>query len=325
VKRREFVAGILASAVWPGSIHGQAMPVIGYLSTQSASAQARVVTAFKLGLGDAGFIEGQNVGLEYRHSDAQLSALPTLAEELVRARVNVIAAMGGSRSAMAAKAVTSTVPIVFTMGDADPVKVGVVDSLARPGGNLTGISLLGGLLGPKRLELLRQIVPEARTIGVLINPENTSVAEERQELESAIFATGCKAFVVLAGPVDDLEEALRPFNDGRVDALVITADPIFTNRREQIVRLVEQYRIPTIYQWANFVAAGGLVSYGTDLDEVYKQAGRYTGRILKGEKPADLPVQAPAKFQLAINLKAAKVLGLTIPSSLLASADEVFE
>ena len=325
MKRREFVAGILASAVWPGSIHGQAMPVIGYLSTQSASAQARVVTAFKLGLGDAGFIEGQNVAFEYRHSDAQLSALPSLAEELVRARVNVIAAMGGSRSAMAAKAVTSTVPIVFTMGDADPVKVGVVDSLARPGGNLTGISLLGGLLGPKRLELLRQIVPEARTIGVLINPENTSVAEERQELESAIFAAGCKAFVVLAGPAADLEEALRPFNHGRVDALVITADPIFTNRREQIVRLVEQYRIPTIYQWANFVAAGGLVSYGTDLDEVYKQAGRYTGRILKGEKPADLPVQAPAKFQLAINLKAAKVLGLTIPSSLLASADEVIE
>ena len=144
-------------------------------------------------------------------------------------------------------------------------------------------------------------------------------------MESAIFATGCKAFVVLAGPAADLEEALRPFNDGQVDALVITADPIFTNRREQIVRLVEQYRIPTIYQWANFVAAGGLVSYGTDLDEVYKQAGRYTGRILKGEKPADLPVQAPAKFQLAINLKAAKVLGLTIPSSLLASADEVFE
>jgi putative ABC transport system substrate-binding protein len=284
-----------------------------------------VEAAFRQGLGKAGFIDGRNVSIEYRYAEGQIGRLPALAEDLVRRRVAVIAAMGGSRSALAAKGATAIIPIVFTMGDADPVEIGVVASLARPGGNVTGISLLGGELGAKRLELLREIVPAAVTIGVLINPENRNVAAERKELETAIATAGQQAFVVPSGPSDDLESAMAMLGQRHVDGLVVTADPIFTNRRTRIVALAAHYRIPAIYQWNVFVAAGGLISYGTDLEDIYRQAGQYTGRVLKGEKPADLPVQQPTKFQLAINLKTANALGLTIPPSLLARADEVIE
>jgi putative tryptophan/tyrosine transport system substrate-binding protein len=233
--------------------------------------------------------------------------------------------MAGGRSALPAKGATSTIPIVFTMGDADPVELGVVASLARPGGNVTGISLLGGMLSAKRLELLREVVPAATVIGVLINPENRSVAAEQRELETAIATGGQQAFVVPSGPSDDLETAMATLSQRRVDGIVVTADPIFTNRRTQIVALAARYRIPAIYQWNVFVTAGGLISYGTDLEDVFRQAGQYTGRVLRGEKPADLPVQQPTKFQLAVNLKTAQALGLTVPPSLLARADEVIE
>src|SRR5262249_1986178 len=213
--------------------------------------------------------------------------------------------------------------LVVTMGDAGPVQVGVVASLARPGGNVTGISLLGGLLGAKRLELLRELVPSAATIGILVNPDNRNVAAERKELEAALAKSAQKAMIVPSGPSDDIESAMTAFAQQRVDGLVVTADPIFTNRRTHIVALAARYRIPAIYQWKEFVMAGGLLSYGTDLKDVYRQAGHYTGRVLKGEKPGDLPVQQPTKFELVINLKTAKALGLTVPPSLLATADEV--
>jgi putative ABC transport system substrate-binding protein len=233
--------------------------------------------------------------------------------------------MGGSYSALAAKGATTTIPVVFTMGDADPVNAGVVASLARPGGNITGISLLGGVLGAKRLEILRELVPSAATIGVLINPENRNVAAEREELRAAIIKGGQKAIVVTSGPSEDIDVAMVKLSQEHVDALLVTADPTFTNRRVRIAAFAARYRIPAIYQWSLFVAAGGLMSYGTELEDIYKQAGRYTGRILKGEKPADLPVQQPTTFRLTINLTTAKTLGLAIPPTLLARADDVIE
>jgi putative ABC transport system substrate-binding protein len=211
------------------------------------------------------------------------------------------------------------------MGDADPVNAGVVASLARPGGNITGISLLGGVLGAKRLEILRELVPSAATIGVLINPENRNVAAEREELRAAIIKGGQKAIVVTSGPSEDIDVAMVKLSQEHVDALLVTADPTFTNRRVRIAAFAARYRIPAIYQWSLFVAAGGLMSYGTELEDIYKQAGRYTGRILKGEKPADLPVQQPTTFRLTINLTTAKTLGLAIPPTLLARADDVIE
>jgi putative tryptophan/tyrosine transport system substrate-binding protein len=325
MRRRAFIAALGGAAAWPLAARSQTLPVIGYLHTLSATSGASTTAGFHRGLSEVGFTEGRNVAFEYRYAEGQIGRLPTLADDLVRRRVSVIAAMGGSRSALAAKGATATIPIVFTMGDADPVELGVVASLARPGGNVTGISLLGGMLSAKRLELLREIVPGAAKIGVLINPENRSVAAERKELETAITTGGQQAFVVPSGPSDDLESAMATFAQHQVDGLVVTADPIFTNRRTQIVELAARYRIPAIYQWNVFVTAGGLISYGTDLEDIFRQAGQYTGRVLKGEKPADLPVQQPTKFQLAINLNIAKSLGLTVPPSLLARADEVIE
>jgi ABC-type uncharacterized transport system substrate-binding protein len=325
MRRREFITLGAAAAAWPGGAWAQTVPVVGYLSIIADSIGEQTAAAFRRGLSEAGFDDGRNVAFAYRTAAGRIDALPGLAEELVRLRVNVIAAMGGSRSALAAKAATSTIPIVFTMGDADPVQVGVVASLARPGGNVTGISLLGGLLGAKRLEILRELVPAAATIGILVNPDNRSAASEQAELEAAVIKAGQKPVVVPSRPSDDIEQAIGLLVRHRVDALVVTADPIFTNRRSQIVGLAARHRIPAIYQWNVFVAAGGLASYGTDLGDMFVKAGSYAGRVLKGDKPGDLPVQQPTRFQLAINLKAAKALDLEVPPSLLARADEVIE
>jgi putative tryptophan/tyrosine transport system substrate-binding protein len=325
MRRREFIAGLAGAVTGPLFARAQTVPIVGYLSPLTAAGSERTLETFRQGLAQAGFTDGRNVSVEVRYAEGQIGALSTLAQDLVRHRVAVIAAMSGSRSTLAAKAATTTIPIVFTMGDADPVELGVVASLARPGGNVTGISLLGGALGAKRLELLREIVPAAETIGVLINPENRNVAAERKELETAIAIGGQEAFVVPSGPSDDLETAIAAMAQRRVNGLVVTADPIFTNRRTQIVALAAHYHIPAIYQWNVFVTAGGLISYGTDLEDTFRQAGQYTGRVLNGEKPADLPVQQATKFQLAINLKTAKTLGLSVPPSLLARADEVIE
>jgi ABC-type uncharacterized transport system substrate-binding protein len=326
IGRRKFLATLGGAAVsWPLVARAQSLPLVGYMTPVSGVVGEQVATAFRRGLSEAGFAEGRNVTFEYRYADGQVDRLPSLAEDLVRRRVDVIAAMGGSHSALAAKGATATIPIVFTMGDADPVQVGVVASLARPGGNVTGISLLGGLLGAKRLELLRELVPSAATIGILVNPDNRNVAAERKELEAALVKSAQKALIVPSGPSDDIESAMTAFAQQRVDGLVVTADPIFTNRRTHIVALAARYRIPAIYQWKEFVMAGGLLSYGTDLEDMYRQGGHYTGRVLKGEKPGDLPVQQPTKFKLVINLKTAKALGLAIPDKLLALADEVIE
>jgi len=247
--RRELF-GVLggATAAWPGWAKAQALPVVGYIHVLSATASASVTDAFRRGLNEIGFIEGHNVVFEYRYADGQLTKLPELARELASRRVTIIAAMGGSYSALAARGATTTIPVVFTMGDADPVQAGVVASLARPGGNITGISLLGGMLGAKRLEILRELVPSAATIGVLINPENRNVAGERDELQAAIIKGGQKALVVASGPSEDIDVAMAKLSQERVDALLVTADPTFTNRRVRIAALAARYRIPTIYQ-----------------------------------------------------------------------------
>ena len=325
MRRRTFIAGLGSAVAWPLVAHGQSAPVIGYMSTLSSANGEVGATAFRKGLSEAGFNPGRNVLIEYRYAEGQPDRLPALAEDLIRLGVNVIAAMNGSASALAAKAKTDSIPIVFTMGDADPIELGVVSSLARPGANVTGISLLGGVLNTKRIELLRAIVPGAKTIGLLVNPENRNAANEQRELEDAIVSGGQQSVTMLSAPSDDLGVAISRLAERHVDGLVVTADPIFTNRRAHIVEAVAQYRIPAIYQWNVFVTAGGLISYGTDLLDVFQQAGRYTARILNGESPANLPVQQPTKFQLAINLKTAQTLGLAIPPSLLATADEVIE
>ena len=325
MRRRVFVTLLGIAAAWPLMARAQSMPVVGYLHTQSSRAVAVATATFHTGLSEGGFTEGRNVAFDYRFADGQIGNLPALAADLVRRRVSVIAAFGGSRAAIAAKAATSDIPIVFTMGDADPVTAGVVANLARPGGNATGISLLGGLLGAKRLELLRELIPAAATIGLLINPENRNAAAELRELEEAVAAGSQKAVIIRSGPSDDLEAGIAELVRQRADALLVTADPIFTNRRTQLIALANRHRIPAIYQWSLYVASGGLMSYGTDIADAHRQAGHYTARVLKGEKPANLPVLQPTKFQLVINLTAAKALGLTVPPTLIARADEVIE
>jgi ABC-type uncharacterized transport system substrate-binding protein len=326
VRRREFITLLGgATAAWPLAARAQQQLLVGYLTVSSEAVGERFAGAFRRGMSEAGFMDGRNVILECRYADGQVDRLREFAEDFVRRGANVIAAMGGSRAALVAKTATATTPIVFTMGDADPVQVGVVGSLARPGGNVTGVSLLGGLLGAKRLALLRELVPSAATIGVLINPNNRDVAAEREELDAAIANGGQRALIIASGPSDDIEGTIGKFAQNQVDAIIVTADPIFTNRRTQITALVARYRIPAIYQWNLFVSAGGLMSYGTDLEDMYRQAGHYAGRILKGEKPGDLPVLQPTKFLLSLNLTAAKALGLQIPDKLLALADEVIE
>ena len=324
-KRRDVITLLGgAAAAWPLAARAQqaAMPVVGYLHTQSARSVEAATAAFRKGMAEGGF---SAVAFEYRYADGQTDRLPALATDLVQRKVSIIAAMGGSRSALAAKAATSTIPIVFTMGDADPVAAGIVSNLARPDANATGISLLGGMLGGKRLDLLRELVPGARTIGILINPENRTTAGELQDLQAAIAAASQRAVIVRSGPSDDLENGVSELARQRADALLVAADPIFTNRRVQLTSLVNRHRIPTIYQWSLFTAAGGLMSYGTDIPDVYRQAGSYTARILKGAKPADLPVLQPTKFELSINLQTARALGLEVPPILLARADEVIE
>ena len=325
MRRREFIGLLGAVSAWPLAACAQQVPVVGYLHTQSVRSVEAATAAFSRGLAEAGFLGAQTILLEYRYADGQPGRLPALAADLVERKVSVIAAMGGSQAVVAAKAATTTIPIVFTRGDADPAAAGIVSSLARPQGNVMGISLLGGSLGAKRLELLREVVPAARTIGILINPENRAVGNELQELQSAIVAAGQKPLIVHSGAADNLETAVPTLVRERADALVVAADPIFTNRRTQLAKLASDHRIPTIYQWSLFMAAGGLMSYGTDIPEVYRQAGAYTARVLKGTKPADLPVLQPTKFELVINLKAARAIGLDIPATLLAGADDVLE
>ena len=327
LRRRDFAGLVAAAAVWPLAAHTQqsAMPVVGWLGARSPKESASVVAAFQKGLNETGYVEGRNVAVEYRWAELHYDRLPALATDLVGRRVSVIAATGGGASPLAAKAATATIPIVFVAGDVDPVNSGLVSSLNRPGGNITGVMLLLTVLGAKRLELLRELVPNAAIIGVLVNPANPGAAAETKDLKGAARALGIELRILSASTDGDLGMAVGAFVQPRVDALLIGNDSFFISRRQQIVTMAAQHAIPTMYFVREFAAAGGLISYGTSNVDAYRLVGVYVGRILKGEKPADLPIMQPTKFDLVINLKTARTLGLDVPPTLLARADEVIE
>jgi putative ABC transport system substrate-binding protein len=327
VKRREFITLIGgAAAAWPLAARAEQpmMPVIGFLGGGAPDAFAHVVGAFRQGLYETGFAEGQNVTIEYRWAEGQYDRLPELVAELVGRPVVVIVATGGDVGVRAAKEATTALPIVFTSGS-DPVAAGFVSSLNRPGGNLTGVSLFVSVLEVKKLDLLRELVPTAAVIGFLLNPNNPRADVDTADMQAAARALGKQLLILKAGSENDLDAVLTNLAQQRVDALVVHTEPFFLSRRDHLVELAARHSIPTIYGLREFAAAGGLISYGTKLSDSYRQVGIYTGKILKGEKPADLPVMQPTKFEFVINLKAAKALGLTVPTSLLVRADEVIE
>jgi putative ABC transport system substrate-binding protein len=300
------------------------MPVIGYLNGASAAQFTHLLAAFRNGLGERGYAEGRNVAIEYRYADGQYDLLPGLAANLVSQRVEVIVATAGTPTIRAAKAATSTIPIVFVIGG-DPVAFGFVASLNRPGGNITGVTLISAETVAKRLGLLLELVPRAAVIGVVANLANPITKPQLIELETAAHAVGRRLHVLNASTENELATAFAVVDQQHIDALLVAADPFFDDRRAQIVALAARQRVPVSYVRREFVAAGGLMSYGPDASEAFRQAGVYTGRILKSEKPADLPVMQPTKFEFVINLKTAKALGIDVPPMLLARADEVIE
>jgi putative ABC transport system substrate-binding protein len=327
MRRREFIGLLGGTAVaWPLVTRAQqAMPVIGVLHSQSPDAFRESLRGFRQGLKDAGYVEGENVAIEYRFADNQMDRLPELAAELVRLRVAVIATGGGPVPAFAAKGATATIPIVFTIGD-DPVRLGLVASLARPGSNVTGISFLVTELAAKRLALLRELVPAVTRIAVLVNPAAATNTEATlKDMETAALVMGLEIKRLNASSSREIKAAFATLVRERPDAMFIGVDAFYTSRRVQLALQAMLHRIAVVYPIRPFVEAGGLMSYGTSLDNAYRQAGVYTGRILKGAKPADLPVERATKFELVINAETARMLGLTVPPSLLATADEVIE
>jgi putative tryptophan/tyrosine transport system substrate-binding protein len=327
MNRREVITLIGGAAVLPVGVRAQqaAMPVLGYLHTASPGPFAHLTAAFLQGLKEAGFIDGQNVSIEYHWAEGQFDRLPALATDLVQRQVAVIAALGGSASPLAAKKVTSSIPIVFSSGEVDPVKSGLVISLNRPGGNVTGVNPMTGILSAKRLELLHQIARNATMIGYLTNSSNPNSEVLTKDVHDAARSLGLLLYDQSASTEQELDAAFTSFAGRGVGALFVSNDPIFMARREQIVVLAAHKALPASYYSREFVAAGGLISYAASFVDAYRLAGTYCGRILKGEKPTDLPVVQSVKLELAINLKTAKALGLSIPQTLLATADEVIE
>lgn len=326
MKRREFLSLAGCAAALPLAARAQqAMPVIGFLHLGSADKSAGLLRSFRDGLADTGFREGQNVTIEYRWADGDYNKLSALAADLVARRVTVLAAPGSGPAALAAKAATTTIPVVFRVG-VDPVEAGIVDSLNRPGGNLTGVAMLGVGLAPKRLELMHELLPGATSFGVLINPTNPVVSNvTMRETQAAASALGLKLQIAHANTEAEYDPAFAALVRQGVSGLVVGGDGSFTNRAALLGTLSLQHRLPTIYQFREFVTAGGLVSYGGSNPESYRLAGVYTGRILKGEKPGDLPVQQVSKVEMIVNLKSAKALGMNVPLPLLGRADEVVE
>jgi ABC-type uncharacterized transport system substrate-binding protein len=326
IGRRQFISALGgAAAAWPLATRAQQpiMPVIGFLSSGSQRTFGDQVAAFRRGLMEAGYVEGQNVAIEYRWADGQFDRLSTMADELVRRPVSVLAASGGTVAARAAKAATASIPIVFVTAD-DPVTAGLVTSLNRPGGNLTGISFISGMLSAKNIELLREVVPTAKLIAVLVNPKSPGTAVQLKDTLDAANTIGVKILVLKASTEHEIDSAFTTLQQEHADALVVVADPLFSC--SLFVPIAARHTaVPTVYFFRECVQAGGLMSYGTSLMDAYLQLGAYVGRILKGEKPADLPVVQPTKFELVINLKTAKALGLTVPLKLQVAADQVIE
>lgn len=326
MQRRELITLLGGTAAsWPFAARAQQqpLPVVGYLSFTSPDERPTLVAAFRQGLGEAGFVVGRNVTIEYRSAAGSYGRLPALAAELAKIPVAVIAATGGEASGLAAKAATSQIPIVFTSGS-DAVKGGLVASLNRPGGNVTGVSLLGYELDSKRLQLLHELVPHALTVGVLLNTKSPA-QPNLLEMKAAADANGQRLVILDAQTDADLEATFASLPSRAVDALLVTTNPFFEGRRDHIVALAMRHSVPALYAWREYTVAGGLISYGTSFTESYRQAGLYVGRVLKGEKPSDLPVVQATKFELLVNAKTAKALGLTVPPSILVAADEVIE
>jgi len=327
MKRREFITLLgNAAAAWPLVARAQqpAMPVIGYLGAQSPATSASRLKAFRQGLGETGYVEGRNVAIEFRWAEGQQNRLSTLAADLVGRQVAVIVAPGGAPGALAAKSATTTIPIVFEMG-ADPIAMGLVGSLNRPGGNLTGVSSLNVEVTPKRLEILREMVPTAAVVAVLINPTSPTADSQLRNLQAAAHALGLQLQVLHASAVRDFDTVFATLLELRAGGLVVASDGFFATHSEQLAALTVRHAVPAIHQSRDFSVAGGLISYGGNFVESHRQTGVYAGRILKGENPAELPVQLVTKVEMFINLKTAKTLGITVPLPLLGRADEVIE
>ncbi len=326
MRRREFITLIGAVTVWPFAARAQqrTVPVVGFMSGRAPDDSAHLVAAFQQGLAETGFVEGQTVAIEFRWAHGDYSRLPALAADLVSRKVTVLVGVGGDVSAVAATKATKTIPVVFGMGG-DPVKAGIVASFNRPGSNATGYTLWTSEMESKRLGLLRELVPGVRLIGVLVNPQFPPTEQELEDLEPAAKAVSQQLFVARADNDAELDAALASFAQQGVGAFLVTAAPFFDTRYDRIIGFAAQNRLPAVYQFREYAAAGGLMSYGPNIVESYRNAGVYVGRILKGEKPADLPVLQPTKFDFVINFKTAKALGLTVPPTLLAEAGEVIE